>query len=147
MKEFEYIDLGLKSGLMWSDCYISQRLDFSNILHLPDEQFRCYHKFLPTLEDFIELKNSCKIKLFKKGYHDLFIITGPNGNKLRLFKSMYNPVVGNFVPFAYWIKDGFFENIVNFPKVVNISNLIGTSYTKFYTTTSPQWGYLAFVKK
>lgn len=146
MKEFEYIDLGLKSSLKWSNCYISRKFNFSYILHLPEEQYRCYHKFLPTLDDFIELRNSCKFKLYKKGNHEFYLITGPNENKLKLIKSVYYPAVGISIPYVYWIKDGFFVDDRNVPRAINIVDLINNSDINIVSQV-PQWGYLVFIKK
>lgn len=144
MKTIEYIDLGLKSGLKWSDCHISQVYNFSTITQLPEEQYRCYSKFLPTLDDFKELRDSCEIKVCKKGNFDFCLIIGPNGNKLRILR--YVKVSHQTIPFIYWLKDGYFTNKIKLPRAV-LSTILTSKKGLEFNSSTEQFGRLIFVKK
>lgn len=146
-RKIEYVDLGLKSGTLWSDCYISKRYNFSTITNLPEEQYRCYSKFLPTLEDFKELYESCTIKQYQKGNYDIYLIIGPNGNKIRMIRGVASKkyyLVYDYV--LYWLKDGFFENKMKLPRTFLSTQLNYCPGDKFKTSTE-QYANLIFVKR
>lgn len=145
-RKIEYVDLGLKSGILWSDCHISKRYNFSTITKLPEEQYRCYSKFLPTLEDFKELYESCTIKQYKKGGYDIYLIIGPNKNKVRIVRGVASNRSGLlYSPVLYWLRDGFFEDKIKLPKTFLATQL---NYPDKFTFATEQYcANLIFVKK
>lgn len=113
-----YIDLGLPSGIKWSDFYTSGIYTYSSVLAMPEEQYRCFNKFLPTKDNFLELFTNCKVKYYKKGSINFLLLTGPNGNKIRMLDCFKNSGWA-----SYLIKDGFFEDKIKQPKVFILSTL------------------------
>lgn len=144
MKEINYVDLGLKSGIKWSDCYISDTIRFVDIIKMSDEQYKCFYESLPTLDDFKELKDSCKIKVYKKGYYGFLLLIGPNGNKVRLMRYKIYTVYGH--PFRYWLKDGFIkDNKYRVQKTFLLNMLLSKEDISYSITEST--GNLIFVQR
>lgn len=91
MKEIEFVDLGLPSGILWAkhNVYAHKRRHFTHSQAI--EIARDLHCKLPAKENFEELIDLCKwrwMKLFGKvaGYK----VTGPNG------KSIFLPAAGGY---------------------------------------------------
>ena len=61
MREIEYIDLGLKSGTKWLDCYNSGLIWTTDFDLLTETQFSFYKNHIPTIDQFKELYSFCKI--------------------------------------------------------------------------------------
>ena len=81
----EFVDLGLPSGTLWASTY---EMSGSSCLYLPFEQAKKYQ--LPTMEQYLELIDSCKWDYRKSGNSfSHFIVIGPNGNSIKLAATGY----------------------------------------------------------
>ena len=69
----EYIDLGLPSGTVWKNTNEEGYYAF-------DEAVSKYSNYLPTKEQWEELKNLCQWEWIGDGYR----VNGPNGNSITL---------------------------------------------------------------
>jgi hypothetical protein len=149
MMNVEYIDLGLKSGLKWSNCFNSG-LIFKEEFPLVSSKIAQYIKdHTPTLENFIELKNSCKIREYKKGRYKFLILTGPNKNKLIILSGIYSRDKSCVRYLDYWINDWINENndlLDNFLKRA-INTLSISWIEKQYDPLKKRLANLIFVEK
>lgn len=82
-----YIDLGLPSGTLWKDKNERKQTYFDFMQN--------YKPKLPTKEQFIELKETCKWTWMGNGYN----VEGPNG------ESIFLPIE-EYWSSSYWIRDG-----------------------------------------
>lgn len=83
LKEQGWVDLGLPSGTMWRK-YNEKGGFFNDGLYKYDEAIAKFGNYLPTKEQFEELKSSCQWKWIGDGYK----VTGPNS------KSIFMPAEG-----------------------------------------------------
>lgn len=113
MKEINYVDLGLPSGIMWSDCYNSGNVFYEDLVLLTDEKYKSLLNKLPTINDFEELRNSCKVKEYSKGRYKFLLVTGPNGNKIRVFSGKWARGGLGLRLFDYWIKTEYNDYFIN----------------------------------
>lgn len=112
--KINYIDLGLPSGIRWSDCYNSGNVFYENLVLLTDEKYKSLLNKLPTINDFEELRNNCKVKEYSKSRYKFLLVTGPNGNKIRIFSGKWDRGGLSLRLFDYyWIKTEYNDRIVN----------------------------------
>jgi hypothetical protein len=114
-KEINFIDLGLYSGTKWADCYISSLVFREDFQILTENEYNFLKEHLPTIEQFRELGRLCKIRRYSKGMYRFLLITGPNGNKVRIFESKWNKALG-FLLIDYWINNGFLTDQQKIPE-------------------------------
>ena len=93
-EKIRFIDLGLPSGTLWASSNIPHRMSWEDAVSE-------YGDFLPTAEQFKELRELCTMKvhkgLFRKNGWTRF--TGPNG------RSVCFPNVGRVIGAGhYWLK-------------------------------------------
>lgn len=116
MKEkINFIDLGLDSGTKWADCYISSLVFREDFQILTKDAYNFLKEHLPTIEQFRELGLLCKIRRYSKGMYRFLLITGPNGNEVRIFESRWNKALG-FLLIDYWINNGFLTDQQKIPE-------------------------------
>lgn len=77
----EYVDLGLVSMTMWKSYNEKNESDSKHDFFTYDEAVAAFGDKLPTLEQFEELKNSCKWVWVSLGFYRVF---GPNNNYILL---------------------------------------------------------------
>jgi hypothetical protein len=114
-KKINFIDLGLDSGTKWADCYISSLVFREDFQILTENEYNFLKEHLPTIEQFRELGRLCKIRRYSKGMYRFLLITGPNGNKVRIFESKWNKALG-FLLIDYWINNGFLTDQQKIPE-------------------------------
>lgn len=91
-----FIDLGLPSRTLWReeveivDIELPYEKFLTNISNLSDTEY------IPTENDFAELFTYCKVKHYTKGYIKFLLLTGPNGNKIRLINYYCELCKGRF---------------------------------------------------
>lgn len=126
-----FIDLGLASGTKWLDCYNSNLVFFDDFKLLTKEQFKFYRDHIPTVEQFEELGRSCKIKKYNKGGYGFLLITGPNGNKIRILESVWHHKGTGIRLLNYWINGEFFntDNSRLIPENINACCISDNIYT------------------
>ena len=111
--KYNYVDLGLPSGIRWSDCYNSGNVFYVYLVLLTDEKYKSLLNKLPTINDFEELRNNCKVKEYSKGRYKFLLITGPNGNKIRILSGKWDREGLGLKLFDYWVKNEYNDYFVN----------------------------------
>ena len=115
-KKINFIDLGLYSGTKWADCYISSLVFREDFQILTENEYNFLKEHLPTIEHFRELGRLCKIRKYRKGMYRFLLITGPNGNEVRIFESKWRNNGLGFLLIDYWINNGFLTDQQKIPE-------------------------------
>ncbi len=132
-----FIDLGLDSGTKWLDCYNSSLIFSDDFGLFPIDKFKYCKEHIPTLEQFIELGKSCKIKKYNKGHFGFLLCTGPNGNKLRILESTWHHKGTGIRLLDYWINGEFFNTDNNTPNLHVFPENIGAYSIGNYINPQP----------
>ena len=104
----EYVDLGLPSGTLWAADYVKS--DDGSRAYIPYGQAEPLN--IPTKEQWLELKESCKFGVVRDGDRlAKLIFKGPNGNILSFETTGYIDVSDKFGPNSiyFWIKSEYEE--------------------------------------
>lgn len=86
----EYVDLGLRSMTMWKR---NNEMNVTDGFFTYDEAIAAFGNNLPTMEQFLELKSSCKWVWFSVGFYKVF---GPNKNYIILPAAGFRDCEGEF---------------------------------------------------
>ena len=89
----EYVDLGLISLTLWKNANEKKASDPSNDFYTYDEAIAAFGNNLPTMEQFLELKQSCEWRWVDAGY---YIVIGPNKNYILLPAAGFYDCMGDF---------------------------------------------------
>lgn len=104
MKEgVEYVDLGLKSGTLWSSRYVNDSYTSQN--RLP--YIEALKLNIPTKEQFEELCRECFVSyIIEKNFHGIQFL-GKNGNSIVIQSVCISEIDSsqNSNYFRFWIKD------------------------------------------
>ena len=151
MKEINYVDLGLESGIKWSDCYNSGNIFYEDLVLLDGEKYKSLLNKLPTIDDFEELRNNCKVKEYSKGRYKFLLVTGPNRNKIRIFSGKWDRGGFGLKLFDYWVKnkynDYFVDNKLYLLKAIPLFMLSYNSDINLINTISRKCANLIFVQR
>ncbi len=148
MKEINYVDLGLPSGIRWSDCYNSGNVFYEDLVLLTDEKYKSLLNKLPTINDFEELRNNCKVKEYSKSRYKFLLITGSNGNKIRIFSGKWARGGIGLRLFDYWIKNEYnYYNKLYPLRAIPILRLSYNSDISIIDTFSRRCANLIFVQR
>lgn len=148
MKEINYVDLGLESGIKWSDCYNSGNIFYEDLVLLADEKYKSLLNKLPTINDFEELRNNCKIKEYSKGRYKFLLVTGPNENKIRIFSGKWDRGGLGLRLFDYWIKNEYNDyNKLYLLKAIPILRLSYNYDISLIDTLCRKYANLIFVQR
>ena len=104
----EYVDLGLPSGTLWAADYVKS--DDGSRAYIPYGQAEPLN--IPTKEQWLELKESCKYGVVRDGGSvSKLIFKGPNGNILSFETTGYIAVSDKFSSnsICFWIKSEYEE--------------------------------------
>ena len=98
----EYIDLGLPSGTLWASDYERK---YGEIVYLPYS--KAFLSDIPTVEQWRELTTKCRWEFRgdKEEGKRLLACTGPNGNSVLFFQTVFPADKENFAPVNFWIND------------------------------------------
>lgn len=122
----EYVDLGLPSGTLWAADYVKS--DDGSRAYIPYGQAEQLN--IPTKEQWLELKESCKSEVVQDGDRvSKLIFKGPNGNILSFETTGYIRVSGISFPneVCCWIKSEYEEGSLN-REAVDIYGYLYDSY-------------------
>ena len=97
-KKIPFIDLGLPSGTLWASSNVPGRMSWEKAVSE-------YGEFLPTLEQFEELRKHCTVRIFRGLFrkNGCACFTGPNGKNVR-FPNL-GRVTGGIGDDHYCLKD------------------------------------------
>ena len=110
--ETEYIDLGLPSGTLWAADYERK---YGEILYL--RYTKAFLPDIPTTEQWRELISKCSWEFKGNREEDKrhLVCTGPNGNSILFFQTVFPAAKEDFAPVYFWINDikkGIPRNVV-----------------------------------
>ena len=142
-KKINFIDLGLYSGTKWADCYISSLVFREDFQILTENEYNFLKEHLPTIEQFRELGRLCKIRRYSKGMYRFLLITGPNGNNVRIFESKWGNKGMDFRLIDYWINNGFLNDQQKIPENIGAFTI---GQPMISTTRSRRCANLIFVE-
>ena len=95
----EYVDLGLRSLTLWKSTNEKNAANPDNDFYTYDEALAAFGNNLPTMEQFLELKQSCEWRWVDLGY---YIVVGPNNNYITMPAAGFCDCMGAYCyPRAY----------------------------------------------
>ena len=141
LSNINFVDLGLKSGIKWADSYNSGLIFKDEFSLMSVNDYVRLFNHMPTVENFEELCFSCKIREYRKGLHTFKLITGPNGNRVRMLTGKWDMKGIGLDLFSFWVISNQNIEAVKSTLVYNQSSSLNPGLRRFANLILIENGY------